>query len=681
MNRLQVRRVGMVGRRAAVLALRAVLPVAFVTMAGLAVPDIAVASGPTPQPSVPQQLDHGQASGSARDFVTFGLQPAYPMGAPPRPTFTLLGDAGTQQRDNLRVSNFSQKPITLRIYAADARTAPDGGFEVAGTTAKPQDVGAWVRFLFLNHGSLTLPGRSRIDLPFIVAVPRNAEPGDHAGALVAAVTIASRDKGGALVNVESRVASRLYLRVGGILHPRLEVTNIHASYAGVLNPVGQGRVAISYTVRNTGNVRMAVDQAVRLSPQFWGPEVAVKGLRRIPEIVPGGVVMVTATAPAVWPLLRYSARIQLTPQPVRDAIAANTLNAHPAAGAVEFWAVPWMLLLILGLVIVVLAAFPWGRRWYRRRRPAGRHAKGPSPATPQRSKERVPALTRQNVRRGAIARAGLALVAVGMLCVGGAATAQAVGSADGVLTFTPDKGKDTTPMYLVTSKPCPGQATNVLATAYGHGFTADGQIVVSNSTSGMSHATPFVLPLQDTMAAYAKRLNIALSGPYKIVLICKSRLGMTPFASMVGTITFHTPHDYSAPAVTPAQAAAVTGQPGAPSNGQLPPVAGQAGPGAGSPSAPAGVSGGTKVPGATIAPRPGQPGSPGVAASPSPGVSTGALQPTSAAHSTSHAMWWLSGVGVLLLVFGVVLALRSVPGPTAPAATETIVEPTSERVS
>jgi hypothetical protein len=618
--------------------------------------------------------------------VTFGLQPAYPSGAPLRPTFTLVGEGGTEQRDNLRVSNFSQKPLTLRIYAADARTASDGGFEVAGTTTKPRDVGTWVRFLFLNHGSLTLPARSRIDLPFIVAVPRGAEPGDHAGALVAAVTIASRDKSGALVNVESRVASRLYLRVGGILHPRLEVTNVHASYAGVLNPIGQGRATISYTVRNTGNVRMAVDQAVRLSPQFWGPVVDVRAVTAIPEIIPGAAVIVSATAAHVWPLLRYSADVHVTPHPVRDAIAANTLNAHAASGVAQFWAIPWTLLLTIALIFVGLVAARWGRRRYRRRHPAGRHAKDASPAAPQRKKERVPALTRRTAGPGFRARAGFALLTVATLSVGAAATAQAGSNADGVLTFTPNKGKDTTPMYLVSSKPCPAQATNVLATAYGHGFTPNGQIVVSNSTSGMSHATPFVLPLQDTLAAYAKRLNITLAGPYKIVLICKSRLGMTPFASMVGTITFHTPHDYTAPAVTPAQVAAVTGQPGAQSNGQLPSAGGPAavGPPAGAGPAP---SAGATVPAATATSKPGQSGtsgaagSTGVGTSPSPGATTGALAPTSAAHSTSHAMWWLSGAGVLLLLFGVVLALRSVQGPSSPAETESTIEKTSERVS
>jgi hypothetical protein len=336
------------------------------------------------------------------------------------------------------------------------------------------------------------------------------------------------------------------------------------------------------------------------------------------------------------------------------------------------------------LIIVGPVAARWGRRWYRRRHPAGRHAKDASPAAPQRKKERVPALTRRTAGPSGSARAGFALLAVAMLTLGGAATAQAGSSADGVLTFTPDRGKDTTPMYLVTSKPCPAQATNVLAIAYGHGFTANGQIVVSNSTSGMSHASPFVLPLQDTMAAYAKRLNIALVGQYKVFLICKSRLRMTPFASMGGTITFHTPHEYTAPAVTPAQVAAVTGQPGAQSNGQLPSASGPAAPGSGAAPAP---SAGAKAKGTTGPAKPGQSGVPGsqastgVGALPSSGVTTGALAPTSAAHPTSHAMWWLSGAGVLLLLFGVVLALRSVQGPTSPAETATPAQKTSERVS
>jgi hypothetical protein len=200
------------------------------------------------------------------------------------------------------------------------------------------------------------------------------------------------------------------------------------------------------------------------------------------------------------------------------------------------------------------------------------------------------------------------------------------------------------------------------------------------------------------MAAYAKRLNITLAGPYKVVLICKSRLGMTPFATMVGTITFHTPHDYTAPAVTPAQAAAVTGQPGAQANGQLPstgPLATSGSPATGGPSAAARPSAGGTPPHSSVTPEPGQsgipasPGSAGAAPGPAPstGASAAAMTPTSATRTTSNAMWWLSLAGVLLLLVGVVLALRSVQGPSSPGQagtptqTEPSLDPSPERVS
>ncbi len=118
---------------------------------------------------------------------------------------------------------------------------------------------------------------------------------------------------------------------------------------------------------------------------------------------------------------------------------------------------------------------------------------------------------------------GLTLVAVATF--GATAVAAPTPTAPSALSFTPTKGLDTTPMYLVVPKACPAAATNVVVEAYGHGMPADGQPVIGNTSAGISHSSAFVLPLQDTFAGFAAVNGTALAGPYQIALRCTDSLG------------------------------------------------------------------------------------------------------------------------------------------------------------
>ncbi len=147
------------------------------------------------------------------------------------------------------------------------------------------------------------------------------------------------------------------------------------------------------------------------------------------------------------------------------------------------------------------------------------------------------------VARGATRLAcGLALGLTAVVALVGPAVADDAG-----LSFAPGAGQDVTPMYVVTSGPCPEPATNVIATATGRGFGPQGQVVISNSTSGVSHTTAFVLPLQDTMHGFAALNRTTLSGPYVVTLRCVNRLQTQELARFSGTITFSSPTRFTAP--------------------------------------------------------------------------------------------------------------------------------------
>ena len=140
------------------------------------------------------------------------------------------------------------------------------------------------------------------------------------------------------------------------------------------------------------------------------------------------------------------------------------------------------------------------------------------------------------------------------------------------LSFTPAMGQDTTPMYVIVPKPCPTQATNVLAKAVGHGFPDGGQTVISNSTSGISHTGPFILPLQDSFTGFAADNGASLLGAYVVTVRCINRLGSATYASFTATITFSDAHHFTAPAPAKSLVAALVAAENPASTTQTQPV-------------------------------------------------------------------------------------------------------------
>ena len=91
-------------------------------------------------------------------------------------------------------------------------------------------------------------------MPFTLTVPSDATPGDHTGGVLAAVTEQRTTTNGQRVNVDRRIAARVYLRVNGPLTSSLQIDRLSAAHDGPI--VGNGTVTVTYRVRNTGNVRL-----------------------------------------------------------------------------------------------------------------------------------------------------------------------------------------------------------------------------------------------------------------------------------------------------------------------------------------------------------------------------------------------------------------------------------------
>lgn len=287
--------------------------------------------------AVPAPVQAAPAGGAA-----WSVQPSSRTGPGNRPFFTYDLAPGAAVTDYVAVTNLGTSPQTFTVYASDAFTTATGGYDLLPADRPAADAGSWIR---LGRRIVTVPPRSRADIPFSLTVPPNATPGDHAAGIVAAVTATSATAAGQTTRLEQRVGARVYLRVTGHLRPGLRVDGLRAAYRPGAVPFA-GRLELSYTVRNTGNTRIAPGQQAAVTGLFGLP-VGSTTLDPLPELLPGAALErhATVSGPA---LLRLTAAVSLTGAPARSTVTV--------------WAPSWYYLLLL-----LLPAAIW---LLRRRRPA-----------------------------------------------------------------------------------------------------------------------------------------------------------------------------------------------------------------------------------------------------------------------------------------------------------------------
>lgn len=291
---------------------------------------------------------------AADDSLTWSVRPADNANGTDRPNFVYQAEPGQVIADALVVTNHGDEQLTLQVYAADAFTTSSGQLDLLAAGEPSSGAGTWVR---VDLDQVTLDPGATQEVPFTVTVPADASPGDHSGGVVTSFV---SEQPGTTVNLDSRLGSRMHVRVGGELSPALEVSDVTVVYANGWNPFGPSSATVRYTVTNTGNARMTATEVVGVTGPAGRGAVGAP-LAEIPELLPGTTLLREVQVDGVWPLLRADAGLELLPV----SVGAGGQPIDPIVATASTWAVPWALLAAIGLVVVVSV---WGPALLRRRR-------------------------------------------------------------------------------------------------------------------------------------------------------------------------------------------------------------------------------------------------------------------------------------------------------------------------
>ena len=334
----------------------------------------AAAAAPTPSPTPPAKAGVPPNPNA----VTFGLGPANAKGADGRSSLNYILDPGSRLSDHVIVHNFSDNTtLVLLVYAADASTEASGAIGYDARANPGTDSSRWITF---TNGArvvqLTLKPRQAAVLPVSVAVSLKASPGDHQAAVFVALTAQAVGNGKVpqKLNLEQRVGLVAHFRVSGTIVPQLTIDHLKASYHANWNPIGKGGASLSYRVHNSGNVTLGGPQSVNISGLFGatGSHVAIAN---VPPLLPGGSATVHVNVKHVSPEFVMSAKVTVTPSGLPSTVNPGLKIENASA---SFWAVPWLLLVIIGLILGLTV---WGviRSRGPRRRYSGERRIAPTP--------------------------------------------------------------------------------------------------------------------------------------------------------------------------------------------------------------------------------------------------------------------------------------------------------------
>ncbi len=266
-----------------------------------------------------------------------------------RTSFSYTLSPGRTVKDGLVVANRGTSDLALSVYAADGRTTEAGQFDLLVAGEKSVGVGAWTT---AAKKSITVEAGKTVTVPFTVAVPKYATPGDYAGGIVTSLRQKDEAQG---INVDRRLGVRVTLHVGGKVAPALAVEDVQVHHATTADPLGRADATVTYTLHNTGNTIMSGQQSVRVAGPFGWFAADAAPPAGTPDLLPGESWPVTVTVPDVPAAGRLGATVSVTPV-VTDA-SGSTSSLTPVEGSAHGWAVPWVLLgglVVLAAVVVLL---------------------------------------------------------------------------------------------------------------------------------------------------------------------------------------------------------------------------------------------------------------------------------------------------------------------------------------
>ncbi len=242
----------------------------------------------------------------------------------------------------VKLTNETTAPMTLTYTTGIFEAAPAGN----GTPTllpKPTDINSIADWITVSIPQITLQPGQKMDVPFTISVPVNAEAGGHYGWI--SWNEAPSGVNGSGVAISSGIATQVLLDVEGNVTEMLNIQSFQTKDGST----SYEKLPITFTanIYNSGNVHEKPVGAVLVKNMF-GSTVASLPFNDVKDsgnILPKAGRMFETTWATGFAFGKYTATLNATYD-----------NGKVLTGQVSFWVLSKALLLVWILIIAILAA-------------------------------------------------------------------------------------------------------------------------------------------------------------------------------------------------------------------------------------------------------------------------------------------------------------------------------------
>ena len=278
------------------------------------------------------------------------------------PFFTLNLSPGDVWASAIRVVNTNTSNLPVIASVTGFAPSDDAGH---GTFVKisdlTNDADALANWIIVSPSAAVVPSGGATDIPFSVAVPKDASPGGHyAAILVGTQPEGSSGASGSHIGISSFISALIFVRVAGNVQ---ESGNIE-EFSTDKNLYKDPNVGFAFRFVNTGNVHVRPVGEIQIYNAF-GREVGSVPINEgggLGYVLPSSTRKFDATwqgSSNLWDIGEYTAVLTL-------AYGAN--GSKSVSQTLTFWVLPWDRLLedALGLLLIVGAFIFFLRRSIRK---------------------------------------------------------------------------------------------------------------------------------------------------------------------------------------------------------------------------------------------------------------------------------------------------------------------------
>ena len=251
-------------------------------------------------------------------------------------TFDLTANPGDVLKNKLRIINMSDNTTPVTINIENFKAVGEIG-QVMIAPVEEEMIYSLKNWMKAEPNEFILGPNEQKVVDFMIEVPLNAEPGGKYGSILASIG-GGNATGGMGTSVVQQVGSLVLLVVSGEVKENLEIKSFSTP-----SFLEYGPVPFEIKFENKGSIHVKPRGFISISS--WGNKKKIDLELPLNNVMPGAVRKIETNWDTKWLFGKYTATIV-------GGYGTSNIPINPMT--IEFWVLPWKLMLGVSIVLLII---------------------------------------------------------------------------------------------------------------------------------------------------------------------------------------------------------------------------------------------------------------------------------------------------------------------------------------